>query len=258
MAEEKSLSAQKILIFAAGLALGLVLGFILTNQLNRQELEKARTAADPQTAPPPAQQPAGDPDSLPDLTDEQLREAVARADAAPQDVSLQRTAGQALYLYAMSKGNPSILPDAARILRRAHEADPKDYNTAVIAGNANFLLARSQNDPSRLAEARRFYEGALADRPDDVAVRTSLGLTYFYATPPDPRRAIREFRRALEADPRSEMTLQSLAAALIEAGDFQEAERRLGELERVNGSNQELPNLRARLEQMRNAAKERP
>jgi tetratricopeptide (TPR) repeat protein len=158
----------------------------------------------------------------------------------------------------MNKGQTSILPDAARILRRAHEADPKDYNTAVLAGNANFLLARSQNDAARLAEARRLYETALASKPDDVIVRTSLGLTYFYATPSDPRRAIREYRRALEADPRSEVALQSLAAALIEAGELPEAERRLTELEGVSASSPELANLRAQLEQKRNAAKERP
>jgi tetratricopeptide (TPR) repeat protein len=259
MAEEKFLSAQKILVFAAGLALGLVLGFILTNQLNRGELEQARAVS--AQRPPPGPTPTPSPGALgniPNLTDEQLRDAVARADAAPNDAGLQRTAGQALYVYAMDKGKTSILPDAARILRRAHEADPKDHNTAVLAGNANFLLARSQNDAARLTEARRFYESALAAKPDDVIVRTSLGLTYFYAAPPDPRRAIREYRRALETDPQSEVALQSLAAALIEAGELEEAERRLTELEGVSASSPELANLRAQLEQKRNAARERP
>ena len=259
MAEEKFLSAQKILVFAAGLVVGLVLGFILTNYLNRAELDESR--AQSATRPTPAQAAQTSeaaPDTIPDLTDAQLRDAVARADAAPADAGLQRTAGQALYLYAMNKGKTSILPDAARILGRAHEADPEDYNTAVLAGNANFLIARSQNDAARLAAARRFYEGALAARPDDVVVRTSLGLTYFYATPSDPRRAIREYRRALETDPRSEIALQSLAAALIEAGELDEAERRLKELEGVSASSPELANLRAQLEQKRNAAKERP
>ena len=54
------------------------------------------------------------------------------------------------------------------------------------------------------------------------------------------------------------MAVQSLAAALIETGGFEEAGRRLDELERLNASNAELPNLRAQLEQKRNAAKEKP
>jgi tetratricopeptide (TPR) repeat protein len=260
MAEGNSLSGQKILIFAAGLALGLVVGFMLTNYLNRQGLEQTRadaTAAVTQAAPNDRAQ-AADESSLPNLSDEELQKAVARADAAPADAGLQRTAGQALYLYAMEKGKASILPDAARILRRAHEADPKDYNTAVLAGNASFLLARSRGDAAQLAEARRLYERALAANPDDAVVRTTLGLTYFYATPPDPRRAIREYRRALEVDSQSEMALQSLAAALTEAGEYEEAALRLAELERVNASSPELQNLRAQLEQKRNAARERP
>ena len=53
------------------------------------------------------------------------------------------------------------------------------------------------------------------------------------------------------------MPLQSLAAALIDAGELQEAERRLSELEAVNKSNQELANLRAQLEQKKNAGGEK-
>lgn len=264
MAEEKRLSAQKVLIFAAGLGLGLVLGFFLTNYLNRQELEQSRADAsrrqspEGQSAPTPPGGAGGGEFSMPDLTEEQLRQAVTQADANAADAGLQRTAGQALYLYAVERGNSSVLPDAARFLGRAHEADPKDYNTAVFAGNANLILARGSGDASRLAAARRFYERALAARPDDVAVRTTLGLTYFLARPPDTRAALREYRRALGTDPRNELTLQSIAAALVEAGELDEAERRLGELESVNASNPELPNLRAQLEQKRNAAKERP
>lgn len=260
MAEEKFLSAQKVLVFAAGLLLGLVLGFLLTNQLNREELEKARAQAARAPAPAQPAAPSGDPglDQLPDLSDEQLRDAVGRADSAPADAGLQRVAGQALYFYAMNRGKTQVLPDAARILRRAHEADPKDYGTAILAGNASFYLARNQNDAARLADARRFYESALAARPDDVDARTSLGLTFYFATPPDPRRAIREYRRALERDPRSQFTLQSLVAALIEAGEVEEAERRLAELEGAGGQSPELSALRAQLEQKRGAAKERP
>ena len=144
----------------------------------------------------------------------------------------------------------------ARILRRAHELDPKDYKTTVMAGDAQFLIARSGGDRAPLGEARRLYEAALASQPDDAVVRTSLGLTYFYDSPSDPQRAIREYRRALQSDARQEMTLQSLAAALVETGNFDEAGRRLGELEKVNPSNRELPNLRAQLEQKRNASRE--
>jgi tetratricopeptide (TPR) repeat protein len=256
-----------------GLLVGFIVGFVLANNLNRQEderlrgeLARARAGGNqndsgqpqsPRTKGAGGSQRAsggdGD-DDIPTLTDDQLKNAVARADASPTDAEIQKKAGQALYFYALQKGNASILPDVARILKRAHELDAKDYKTTVMAGDAYFILARNGGDAAQVADARKFYEAALTSKPDDVVVRTSLGLTYFYAKPPDARRAIREYRQALKTDPRHELVLQSLAAALIETGDLAEAETRLGELEAVNPSNTELANLRARLEQKKNAA----
>jgi tetratricopeptide (TPR) repeat protein len=268
MSESNLLTRQILYGFAAGILVGLLVGFFATNSLNRKEHERLRAeltrsgGADAAATPTPGGRgaPAANgslEESLQNLTDEDLKKAVARADASPSDAELQRKAGQSLYFYVMQTGNVSILPEVARLLKRAHDLDPKDYQTNVLAGNAHFLVARGGADTGTLPEARKLYEQALAAKPDDVVVRTSLGLTYFYDRPPDARRAIREFRRALQDDPRHEMPLQSLAAALIEAGELSEAERRLGELESVNKSNQELANLRARLEQKKNEAGEK-
>ncbi|HEV2859650.1 MAG TPA: tetratricopeptide repeat protein [Pyrinomonadaceae bacterium] len=272
MPERNLLARQTAYGLAAGLLVGLVVGFFVTNGLNRQEQERLQAeltraraggggAAQSNSSAPAGGQnasaPAGAENSFPTLTDDQIKTAVARADADPSDAELQRKAGQALYYYAMQTGNASILPEVARLLKRAHELDPKDYQTNVLAGNAHFLVARGGGGDARtLTEARKLYEQALAAKSDDVVVRTSLGLTYFYDRPPDAQRAIKEFRRALQQEPRHEMPLQSLAAALIETGELTEAERRLGELEAVNKSNPELANLRAQLEQKKNAAKE--
>jgi tetratricopeptide (TPR) repeat protein len=267
MAENTPVNAKIIIIFVVGILLGFLVGFALANNINRQEQDKqnaelarlrAGGGAKEGQAAEKAQAPAGNGEkSFPTLTDEQLKNAVSKADASPADAELQRKVGQALYVYAWQSGNSSILPDVARILKRAHEADPKNYQTTVMAGDAHFLIARRDGDTKPLREARKLYEQALAAKPDDVVVRTSFGLTYFYDQPPDPQRAIREYRRALQNDPRQEMPLQNLADALIETGNFEEAEKRLGELESVNSSNQELGNLRAHLEQRRNAAKEK-
>jgi tetratricopeptide (TPR) repeat protein len=270
MPESSSPNSKVFIAGAACLILGFAAGFFLANGLNRQEQDRLRAevtnlkagvppanGTDP--APPadrgrPTQ--ASGEDSFPRLTDEQLANAVSKADAAPADAELQRKVGQALYVYAWQENKASILPDVARILKRAHELDPEDYKTTVMAGDAQFLIARSGGDKKPLGEARKLYEAALAAKPDDAIVRTSFGLTYFYDTPSDPQRAIREYRRALQADPQQEMSLQSLAAALVETGAFDEASKRLDELEKVNALNRELPNLRAQLEQRRNAAKE--
>ena len=270
MADKSPFNTKLVLIFLAGTLLGFVVGFALANLINRQEQDSMRAQLAPQrggadakragagaASQGGAQGDSGD-DSIPTLTDEQLRGGISRADANPADLDLQRKTGQGLFYYAMKTGNTSVLPDVARILKRVHDADPKDYQSTVLAGNAHFLVARGGGDARMLGEARKLYEQALASKPDDVVVRTSLGLTYFYDKPPDTQRAIREFRRALQAEPRNEMTLQSIAAALIEAGGFEEAGKRLDELGQVNPNNPELAGLRAQLEQKRNAAKEGP
>lgn len=275
MSEQSSVNTKIVLVLVGGLLVGFIAGFVLANNINKQEDEKLRgelarlRAGGSQTgsgggnsSPSRAQgqsgaqsaSGAGDTD-FPTLTDEQLKTAITKADASPSDAELQKKVGQALYVYAWQTSNYEILPDVARILKRAHELDAKDYKTTVMAGDASFLIARSKgSDPVPLADARSLYEAALKAKPDDVIVRTSLGLTYFYGKPPDARRAIREYRQALKTEPQHEGALQSITLALIETGDLSEAETRLGELEKVNPSNPELPNLRTQLEQKKNAA----
>lgn len=271
MSEKSSVNTKIIIFLVVGLLVGFIAGFVLANSINKSEDERLRgelarlraggAQTDSGQSSPSrgqgasgSQKSSGSDEEFPTLTDDELKKAVTRADASPSDAELQKKAGKALYVYALQKGEASILPDVARILKRAHDLDAKDYDTTVMAGNAFFILARNGGDAAQYADARKLYEDALSSKPDDLIVRTSLGLTYFYAKPSDPRRAIREYRQALKTDPKHEMTLQSLAAALIETGELKEAETRLGELERVNSSNQDLANLRAQLEQKKNAA----
>jgi tetratricopeptide (TPR) repeat protein len=271
MPDNPSLNKKVLVVGALGVVLGFLAGFFLANGINREEQEKLRGELAAARAGGAAQgegvgssgkaqqasAPGGD-GSFPTLTDEQLGNAVKQADADPSNAELQHKVGQALYFYAWEKGNAQILPAVARILKRAHALDPKNYRTTVIAGDAHFLIASQGGDAATLGEARKFYEAALAAQPDDAQVRTNLGRTFFFDKPPNPQRAVAEYRRALQSDPRQELALQSLAAALVETGGLEEAARRLDELEKVNPSNTELPGLRARLEQTRNAAKEKP
>jgi tetratricopeptide (TPR) repeat protein len=148
------------------------------------------------------------------------------------------------------------MPEAVRLLKRAHEADPKNYETTVLVANSLFALAQV-GDASNFGEARVYYNKALAAKPEDVNVRTLLGMTYFFGQPSDPERAIKEYRKSLATEPRQEMALQSLAAALIATGAHAEAQQRLEELQKVNPKNATLSNLRAQLAQAKNAAKEK-
>ncbi len=269
MPDNPSPNKRALVVGLLGVVLGFLAGFFLANGINREEQLKLRGELAAARARPEVAQGGGSAGkaqqasapgadgSFPTLTDEQLGNAIKQADADPSNIEIQNKVGQALYFYAWEKGNAQILPEVARILKRAHALDPKNYRTTVIAGDAHFLLANRDGDAATLGEARKFYEAALASQPGDAQVRTNLGRTYFFDKPPNPQRAVAEYRRALQTDPRQELALQSLAAALIETGGLEEAARRLEELEKANSSNTELPGLRAQLEQKRNAAKEK-
>jgi tetratricopeptide (TPR) repeat protein len=268
MPDNPSLNKKVLVVGVLGVVLGFIAGFLFTNSINRGEQERLRAelaaaraggGATQGVGSGKAQQASATGGELSQsLTEEQILNAVKKADQSPQDAELQKKVGQGLMLYASETSNASYLSDGARILKRAHDLDPRDYQTTVMAGDAQFLVERQGGGDAKLiAEARKLYEAALVAKPEDAVVRTKLGLTYYYDSPPNPQRAIAEYRRALQADPRQEMSLQSLAAALVETGDFEEAARRLDELAKVNPSNAELPGLRAQLEQKRNAAKEK-
>lgn len=258
------MSAHKILYATIGLIVGCLIGFSFANSVNRKELDRVRSelanARKGSAQKVENQRPDGAVSStnqpiVNGLSEDELRTVINKADASPNDIELQRKVGQGLYLYAVRFNRPDLLPEAIRIIKRAYEADPKNYDTTVLLGNALFDLGQS-NNAENFQEARIYYEKALALKPEDVDVRTDLGLSYYFAKPSDPERAIREYRKSLSINPKHEMTLQNLTAALISTGQLAEAERRIDELQSVNSANAALANLRAQLAQAKNAAKE--
>lgn len=251
------MNTQKAIYLLVGVTLGFVIGFLFTNNVNRDEQDKmraelARLRAGNATGNGEANSASNNPEKL-IVPDEDLRKAIEKGDANPKDIALQRKLGQGLYLYAMKLGKPALLPDAVRMLKRAHEAEPKDYDTMVTLGNALFDVGQS-GDIKSFSEARVYYTKALAVRPDDVDVRSDLGLTYYFDKPSDPKRALKEYRHSLTIDPRHEMTLQNLVVALIATGAMDEAQKRIDELASINPANESLTNLRAQLAQQKNAA----
>ncbi len=254
------MNTQKLIFLLVGVALGFVAGFWFANGVNRGEQEKLRAevtrlrAAAAENEAAKSRQPGGGEMAIPTLSDEELRRGIERADANPSDAKMQQMSGQALYVYAREKNNAAILPDVVRILRRAHDLEPKNLTTTTMLGDALYLLAQTGGETKYLADARKFYTQVLAGQPDDVYVRASLGHTYFYDKPSDPRAAIREYRKALAVNARHEPTLQGMVAALAATGEVAEAEKTLRLLEEVNAANPELPNLRAQLAQKKNEA----
>jgi tetratricopeptide (TPR) repeat protein len=258
---------HKILYAFAGLIAGCAIGFFFANSVNRKELEALRAEVarvrsnsgrqpQQQGASGNANGTATDASGASMPTEAEMRDLIAKADASSADADYQRKVGQGVYMYALSTGNAELLPEAVRLLKRAHEADPKNYETTVLVGNSLFAWGQAA-DPSKFGEARVYYNKAVATKPEDTNVRTLLGMTYFFDQPSDPERAIKEYRKSLATQPRHEMALQSLSSALIATGALAEAQQRIEELQTVNAANAALSNLRAQLAQAKNAAKEK-
>src|SRR4029079_9351757 len=100
-------------------------------------------------------------------------------------------------------------------------------------------------DSKKYADAESWYSKALAKKPDDVDVRTDLGLTYMFREPADYDRAIQEFKRSLEIKPDHPQTLQNITVAYTKKGDAADAAATLAKLETKEPSNPALTKLRA-------------
>ena len=267
LSKNSTVNAQKLIYLAVGLVVGFAVGFAFTNSANRKEQDALRAevarlragggAGKEQNAKNGAQQPsrgaaAQASGEQTQLSEDELRKAVSKGDANPTDIPLQRKLGQGLYLYALNVRQPALLNDALRMLKRAHDADPKDFEVTALIGNVLFDMGQN-GDAARISEARTYFQKALEIKPDNADAHAALGLTYYFDTPPDTQRAIKEYRKSLATNARHEVALQSLSAALITAGELGEAQKRIEELESINPQNAALADLRAQLAQKSNS-----
>jgi len=162
-----------------------------------------------------------------------VQAAMKAARENPSDFEAQMQAGRGAY-------QTERYDDALEFLLRANQLQPDNLEPVVGLGNVNY-------DAGNYQAAEKWYTAALAKAPDDINVRTDLGLTFLLRTPPDTDRAIAEFRRSLELDPRHEPTLQNMIVALTRKGDTAQARVTLAKLESLNPNNPALPQLRASL-----------
>ncbi len=160
--------------------------------------------------------------------------AVKAARDQPTDYEAQMQAARGSY-------QAERLDDALEFLLGANKLQPDNLEPVVALGNVNY-------DGGNYPAAEKWYTAALAKTPDDINVRTDLGLTFMLREPADLDRAITEFRRSLALDPRHEPTLQNMVVALTRKGDTAAARTTLAKLESINASNPALPQLHTSLE----------
>jgi tetratricopeptide (TPR) repeat protein len=237
------MTKDNILFSIIGVLLGVFVGYVFATTINQNGYAR-RVAIGGQMAqdsglPQGNQQVASNAEQGADSSAE--RELIERAQLEPDNFDVQMQA--AAVHYKNRRFNEAI-----QLLVRANQLRPDSYEALVALGNANF-------DVNNFEIAEKWYTAALVKNPKDINVRTDLGLTFLFRKQQDVDRAIKEFRRSLELDPRHEQTLQNMVVALVKKGDFGAAETTLGKLREVNPGNQSLTKLRTDLEAARTSPK---
>ncbi len=220
----------------------------MANALNRTELNTLRTDNERLKT---AQSQPNQTQSGSALSDDEIRQRIAEADRNPKDIEFQKDLGLALYRYAAMKQDADLLAEVGRVLNRAYESNKQDYDVVVAMGNIYFDIAYFKKDNAPFQKARDFYSQALQQKPNDIDVRTDLGLTYFLTNPPENERAIVEFQKSLQINPKHEKTLQVMTETLLAQNNAAEAEKYVAKLKEVNSANQYLAELESRLSQIK-------
>jgi tetratricopeptide (TPR) repeat protein len=243
------MTKDNILFSIIGVLLGVIIGYAFATNLNRQE--SARRAPAVRTGEE-MRQDSELPENHPTISEtaEPTQAGGSSADAAaieraqkePDNYEAQMSAARIHY------GNRRF-DESIELLMRANQLRPESYEPIVELGNANF-------DAHRFEIAEKWYTAALVKNPQDINVRTDLGLTFLFRERQDVDRAIQEFRRSLEIDPRHEQTLQNMVVALTKKGNVREAEATLKLLREVNPGNQSLTKLGSDIEAARVSSKQ--
>lgn len=228
------MNKENTLFGIIGILIGLIVGFMFANSVNKNNY------ASP-AAPPMAMMnqngamPEGHP-PVPGASMEEVQAAVEQAKQEPDNFDAQLKAAD---LYNQIER----YDDSLIYLKNANKIKPDDYETIVNLGNVNF-------DGGHFEEAEKWYAAALQKKPENVNVRTDLGLTFIFRDPPNYDRAIQEFDKSLQTEPNHIQTLQNLTVAYTKKGNAAKAKETLAKLESVEATNSAIPKLKEEIKKL--------
>jgi tetratricopeptide (TPR) repeat protein len=236
------MNKDNVLFGIIGLLLGLIIGFFFANSVNQRGFAGRSPAGSGATAGLPPDHPSLEGSGAADQAGMQpaVKAVVDKARNEPNNLEAQMQAAQ-MYVQVQQ------FDQALELLMRANQIQPENYQVIVALGNTNF-------DSQNYEAAEKWYTAALAKKPDDVNVLTDRGLTYMFRAQPDYDRAIAEFRKALQYQPKHEQTLQNIVVALTEKKDAKEAQAMLDKLVEASPQNPAIPELRRKVDALKSGA----
>lgn len=226
------MTKNNILFTIIGLLAGLVIGFMGANSLNREALTQTNSLGmtNPNQAMSNLDHGAKDAPPMqggmmPDIT-----EKLEKAKNEPNNFEAQMQAGD---MYAQIRR----FDKAIEFYDAGVKLKPDDFA-------ANIVLANSYFDARQFENAEKYYAKALEINPKDVNARTDLATTLVERQNPDFDRAITEFKKSLEVNPKHEPTLYNLGVAYFRIGDKENAQKMLAQLEQANPDSQLIERMR--------------
>jgi len=219
---------REIIIGVVCLAIGLGVGFYAANSLNRDQV-LATGAGSPATEANSSAVTVPASGMQADVT-----ATLEKADSEPQNFAAQMEAGD---MYAQI----GRFEKAVEYYKRGVVINPANFQANVVLGNALF-------DSQQFEEAEAYYGKAVQINPNDANARTDLGTTFVERAKPDYDRAIEEFKKARETDPKHLPSLYYLGIATLRKGDRDGARKILADLEKVQPTSDLVGRLRQNIE----------
>src|SRR4029450_3006030 len=165
------MSKENILFVIIGLLGGFMIGFFFANSVNQGAMVPTPSAALQSAG---GELPSGHP-AIPGQGGSsggaipEVQAAIEKARQNPTDFESQMKAAELYYQIQRFEG-------AIEFLKRASELQPDNNEVTVNLANAYF-------DASKYDDAEKNYVKALTKKPDDLNVRTDLGLTFIFRDP---------------------------------------------------------------------------
>ncbi|HQU83238.1 MAG TPA: tetratricopeptide repeat protein [Pyrinomonadaceae bacterium] len=212
---------KNILFTVVGLLIGLIVGFFAANSLNRQALVQNQTTASA-TDKTATSLDHGMPDKSA-IQNGAMPEIAAKMEKAknePNNFEAQMEVGD---LYSQI----GRYDEAVKYYQAGIKLQPNNFQANVVLANVYF-------DTKQYEEAEKYYAKALEINPKDVNSRTDLATTLVERPNPQFDRAIAEFKKSLELEPKHEPTIYNLGVAYFKKGDKENAKKMLAQLEQAN------------------------
>jgi Flp pilus assembly protein TadD len=138
-------------------------------------------------------------------------------------------------------GGQQMLASVQTAMKQARE-NPNDFDAQVTAAKLQYQIQRYDQAIEYLLAANKV-------KPEDVEVLTWLGMVNMDAAHYDA--AEKWYRAAALKKPNDVMVIDGLAFVLLQKGDAKGAEQQINKLAKIEPTNQDLPQFRAKLAELK-------